>query len=60
MDVSKLTDDDLIYQLLTPDGKGKRIKQECLDILLEKARNKGYEDGEKDGYRSGWINCEKF
>lgn len=54
MDVSKLTKEELIFHLLTPDGRGKKVKQECLDVLLENARQKGYNDGSDDGYKSGW------
>ena len=38
MDTSQLTDEELTYHLLTPDGKGKKLKQECLNLLISRAR----------------------
>ena len=57
MDISKLPEEELIFHLITPDGKGKKVKRECLDALLMKVGDRRYQDGSMDGYESGYSHA---
>jgi hypothetical protein len=44
IDISKLSEEELLKILLTPDGKGRQVKCAALDELLERSTDKLYYD----------------
>ena len=45
-EISKLTDEELRHQLITPDYKGTKVKELALEELLQRKYDEGFNVGE--------------